>query len=190
MLEFFIHVDFWVFKQINSVLTQPLLDVIFFWLTDLHKTTYFKIIAVPLVAFLFIRKLKREGISLTLILFLTLGVNDFLGGKVKKLVMRERPENNLPISAIKRSEAGGYSFYSNHSSNMFAFATFTVQFIPQVKIPLFTLAALVAYSRVYNGVHYPSDIIFGALMGALIGLIFSIFARKILIRIKSREKPL
>lgn len=188
MLDFLTNADYWLFNQINNVFTDSTLDTFFFWVTDLHKTIYFKIIIVPLVAFLFIKKYKREGVTLFLILLLSLGINDFIGGRVKRLVERERPENNPSISAIKRSEAGSYSFYSNHAANMFTFATYTAQLIPQTKIPLYTFATIVAYSRVYNGVHYPTDIFAGGIVGYLWGLFFSGLAQKLLIFLKNRKQ--
>ena len=190
MSEFFLSIDYWVINQVNTAATHPILDVFFFWLTDLHKTAYFNIISLPFLAFLFIRKFKREGVSLFLILFLALGVSDFVGGKIKKIVVRERPEFNQSITVVKRSDAGNYSFYSNHASNMFTFATYTGQFIPQVKVPLFVLASLVGYSRVYNGVHYPSDVVAGGLIGYFWGLLFSVIAAKLLRYYNSRKKPL
>lgn len=188
MLDFLLNADYWIFNQINNVFTLSALDTFFFWATDLHKTIYFKIIIVPLVAFLFIKKYKREGVTLFLILLLSLGINDFLGGKIKRFIERERPENNPSISVTKRSEAGSYSFYSNHAANMFAFATYTTHFIPQAKIPVYAFASIVAYSRVYNGVHYPSDIFAGGIVGYLWGLFFSGLAQKLLIFLKNRKQ--
>ncbi len=189
MSDFLLNIDYWVFEQINNHFTHPLLDIFFVWITDLHKTIYFKIIVVPLIAFLFIKKFKREGITLFLILLLSLGINDFIGGKVKNITERARPPDNISVTTIKRSDAGSYSFYSNHAANMFTFATYTSQFIPQLKIPLYTIATLVAYSRVYNGVHFPSDIIVGGMIGYLWGLFFSNLAKKLLNYLLNRKKP-
>jgi len=191
MLNFLINLDYTIFFQINSVLTHSVLDRFFFWITDLHKMTYFKIIIIPLVAFLFIKKHKREGFSFFLILILAMGINDFIGAKVKSAFARNRPEFNLKLNAEitvnKRSEAGHYSFYSNHASNIFTFATYTSQFIPQIKIPLYAVATLVAYSRVYNGVHYPSDVFAGGLVGYLWGLLASAISKKLLSFVKVRQ---
>ena len=177
-------------NQVNSVVTHPYLDVFFFWITDLHKTAYFNVVVLPLVAFLFIGKFKRIGVSLFLMLLLSVGVSDFIGGITKKIVMRERPEHNQNITVTKRTDAGDYSFYSNHASNMFTFATYTGQFIPQARIPLLVLASFVGYSRVYNGVHYPSDVVAGSLFGYLWGILFSFLAAKFLEYYKTRKKPL
>lgn len=187
LCNFILRVDYWLFLQINTVWTHSALDGFFFWITDLHKTLYFKLITIPLFIFLFIKKFKREGLSLFLMLLLTLGLNDFIGGKVKRFVERDRPEYNTAISTIKRSDAGSYSFYSNHAANMFAFATYVGQFLPQTRIPLYGIAGLVAYSRVYNGVHYPSDIFTGSIIGCFLGLLMSYFAKKMLSFLKRRR---
>lgn len=187
MLDFLINIDYWIFNQINSVWTYSALDTFFLWITDLHKTIYFKVIIVPLVLFLFIRRFKREGVSVFLFLILCLSTSDFVGGKFKYLPERTRPFDNASISTIKRSDAGSFSFYSNHASNMFALATYTSHFIPTLKIPLYTVASLVAYSRVYNGVHYPSDVFAGSIVGYLWGLLFSNWASKLLTYLRNRK---
>ena len=153
----------------------------------MHKTAYFKIILVPLVIFLFVKTYKRKGISLFIFLLLALSVSDFSGAFVKSEIARERPFNNSDLMVVKRSDAGHYSFFSNHASNMFTFATYSAQFIPALKIPFFVIATTVAYSRVYNGVHYPSDVLAGAGLGILWGLLFSFIIKKILGFIENRK---
>lgn len=60
------------------------------------------------------------------------------------------------------------SFPSGHSSSSFACAFVLSRFAPRLTVPLFVLAALIAYSRVYVGVHYPLDVVAGALFGLLV----------------------
>jgi undecaprenyl-diphosphatase len=57
------------------------------------------------------------------------------------------------------------SFPSGHAAAAFAFATGVGHVLPAAAIPLRGLAALVGYSRVHTGVHYPGDVVAGALMG-------------------------
>lgn len=171
MLEFLLKADFWLFSQINSVYTSQITDLFFVWITDLNKTIYFKFL-ILFVFFFFFKKFKRQGITYFIFLCLAISVSDFAGGKVKHYFERPRPGNNEDLSVEQRTHAGHYSFYSNHSSNMFTFATYTSYFFPAAKIPLFALAAAVAYSRVYVGVHYPSDALAGMLIGLLWGFIF------------------
>src|SRR3954462_9395948 len=58
------------------------------------------------------------------------------------------------------------SFPSGHSAAAFAFATGVGQVMPRAAVPLRALAALVAYSRVHTGVHYPGDVTIGSLIGS------------------------
>ncbi len=172
MLDLLLKFDYWLFALINSTFTFSGIDDFFVWITDLHKTTPFRIIIVPLLFFLFVKKFKRQGVTNFIFLILTLSVCDFTGGKMKHVFERPRPQFNQELNVNLRSGAGGDSFYSNHSANMFAFATYTSYFFPQARAALYTLAFVVAYSRVYNGVHYPSDVFAGALIGIIMALCF------------------
>ena len=90
-------------------------------------------------------------------------------GPAKLLVRRRRPTSlrHVPLLATPRSS----SFPSGHSASAFAFATATSAEIPLLGPALLPLAAVVAYSRVYTGVHYPSDVIAGAAIGIGSGLL-------------------
>ena len=180
MFNFLQLMDDWILTQINSTYSHPLLDPFFVWITDLHKTLAFKVIIVPLVAILFFRKFKRQGVTLFLFLILALSFNDFTGAQIKNLAERPRPEYNTALVLNKRTDAGAFSFPSNHASNMFTFATYSSQFLPELKIVFFALAAVVSYSRVYDGVHYPTDVLAGGLMGILWGLLFAKIARRVI----------
>ena len=165
-------------------------DHFFPWVTDLHKMTYFIWIAVPLVIFLFCLKYKSWGLLLFFNLLLAIGWSDYAGKIVKNHYLRLRPFENHQIVCQQKSAAGSKSFYSNHSSNMFTFATYTAQFIPGAAIPVYLIATTVAYSRIYNGVHYPSDVLAGGLAGALWGLMFSMFSKRILRNFRSKKETL
>ena len=77
---------------------------------------------------------------------------------------------------VKSSCGGKYSYFSGHASNSFAIATFfVVLFAKRFRAMrlLFVIATLVAYSRIYIGVHYPLDVISGAVFGAFAGWLFA-----------------
>lgn len=70
------------------------------------------------------------------------------------------------------------SFPSGHSASAAAFAVAVGDLLPALKLPLRGAASVVAFSRVYTGVHYPSDVLVGVTVGALLGRMASIVARR------------
>jgi undecaprenyl-diphosphatase len=60
---------------------------------------------------------------------------------------------------------------------------------PNLKIPLFITATLIALSRVYLGVHYPSDILGGAIIGSAIGYLMGMGALKVLEHLEKKNSP-
>lgn len=117
------------------------------------------------------RKTRRCGAAMLLALVFSLLVGNMT---IKPLVARLRPFQTYPelISLIKQ---GGYSFPSAHAMSSFAAATaFYLPFRKRGQashgIPCLVLAFLIAFSRVYVGVHYPSDVLAGSLIGILLAL--------------------
>ncbi len=88
---------------------------------------------------------------------------------IKPLVRRPRPDQGEVVTAARQIPMPrSASFPSGHSASAFAFATGVGQVLPSAAFPLRGLGALVAYSRVHTGVHYPGDVIAGALLGDVI----------------------
>ncbi|GIS54101.1 hypothetical protein Ct9H90mP29_11430 [bacterium] len=69
------------------------------------------------------------------------------------------------------SKGGKWSMPSNHAANIFTFAVILSYFYERYKTPLFLLAYLIAFSRVYVGVHYPGDVLVGSIFGYALGWI-------------------
>ncbi len=96
----------------------------------------------------------------------------------KEVFLRYRPSHNLELKnqlhLLHNYSGGMYGFVSSHAANMFAIATTLGLFYwrkNKLIFPLLLLwAGLIAYSRMYLGVHYPSDVFVGGLLGSLIGV--------------------
>ena len=101
------------------------------------------------------------------------GLSDFVcSGVLKPLVCRLRPTHEPaldPVHLVRGYTGGLYSFCSSHAANTMCVATlFSLLWRSKIATAgLMTWVALVAYSRMYLGVHYPTDIIAGLFLGAL-----------------------
>jgi undecaprenyl-diphosphatase len=97
--------------------------------------------------------------------FVAVGAADLLAATLKLLIPRARP-HVAALVALPHD----HSFPSGHAATSFAGATVIGAIAPRARVPLYVLAALVAWSRVYVGVHYPLDVAAGALLGVAVGL--------------------
>ena len=92
---------------------------------------------------------------------------------LKSVWVRDRPDRaGAGVVAGRQVQMpSSTSFPSGHSASAFAFATAVGRSLPWLALPLRLLAALVAYSRVHTGVHYPGDAVVGSLVGGATGLV-------------------
>ncbi|WP_217994666.1 phosphatase PAP2 family protein [Alicyclobacillus kakegawensis] len=90
---------------------------------------------------------------------------------VTRVFWRPRPFERLPFLPLLAHERGG-SFPSNHATGAFALAV-SMAGVPGVGLILFVLAVLLAISRVYVGLHYPTDVLAGALHGTFVAVVVS-----------------
>lgn len=112
-----------------------------------------------------------------------IGVNSFVVNvPLKAVAHRARPVRDTENDAAARqvSMPTSRSFPSGHSASAFAFATAVAAFMPELGLPLRGLAAVVAYSRVHIGVHYPGDVVVGSLVGIAIGESTALTTRSVL----------
>jgi undecaprenyl-diphosphatase len=107
----------------------------------------------------------------------TILIAEMVSGLLKLWVDRDRPPLADPDpEPLVRLPATG-SFPSGHATVAFACATALALAVPRLALPLFVLAALVAWSRVYVGVHYPLDVLAGAVLGVALALAIAAAAR-------------
>ncbi len=161
-----------LFFWINGI-ENPYLD--FFLPVYRHKLFW-----VPLylfiVAFL-LWNFSKNGLWAVLFAVLTIGVSDTVSSKfIKKSVQRVRPCNDMAISRQVTARircGGGYSFTSSHATNHAALAFFLVYLLQGIRHwwgrLLIAWALTIGISQIYVGVHYPSDVLAGWMIGGLIG---------------------
>ncbi|MGB5377429.1 phosphatase PAP2 family protein [Muriicola sp.] len=175
-MEELLHIDKEIFVFLNN-LGSPAWDG--FWLFMTNKWS-----SIPLYLLLSILVYRRLGSKKTLLLLLSIAllitVSDQLSNFFKLGVGRPRPcyDPDLDglIRLVKASCGGKFGYYSAHASNSFAIAVFFVHFFRKSHRMLAGLlllwALFVSYSRIYVGVHFPLDVISGALAGSLMGWLF------------------
>ncbi len=169
-------IDLAIFYFLNNTISTGLLDRFFSIITDVNKWYIAYIILIGIAFFKGGRKGKIAVIGLILLIVVT----DQTGYRVlKEFFERVRPCNALADVVTPVGCAGGYSFPSNHAVNNFAAAVFLFRLFPAYKWIFIIVATLVSLSRIYLGVHYPSDVIGGAIIGAAFGYLFSSAALKV-----------
>ena len=131
------------------------------------KQNFYEIGGIGVVLLLWFKRMR--GFALLLATGLAVGLSDFLGAMTKELVARDRPCHVLSGLREIANCSNSFSFPSNHAINSFTAATLISLSYKRAAYDLYTLAILIGYSRVYLGVHYPSDVLSGALCGILIG---------------------
>ncbi|MCA6065839.1 phosphatase PAP2 family protein [Chryseobacterium sp. RG1] len=123
-----------------------------------------------------------------ILIFIAIGVtiSDQLASVFKYGVARLRPCHDPSLQDHMRIvKCGGqFGFYSAHASNTFFLASY-LSFLLKSKLKwfpyfIFVWATIVAYSRIYLGVHFPIDILVGAFVGSLLGGLFAMLARKVI----------
>ena len=159
------------------------------WLNGFHNSFFdslmwlisYKYVWIPMYAVLLYVLFKKYGIHVVLFVLIAMfllnfAVSDYVCGSVlRHAVMRPRPTNvESPIwqlvHTVNDYRGGHYGFPSCHAANSFSLATLMSLQLRKIRIIIFifTWAIFHSYSRIYLGVHYPGDIVAGALIGVLI----------------------
>jgi undecaprenyl-diphosphatase len=97
---------------------------------------------------------------------------------VKPVMSRRRPERTASVRTQGVRMPESHSFPSGHTASAFAFSSAVGGELPALATPLRLMATSVAYSRVHTGVHYPGDVLIGALLGAGIGTATRLLAHR------------
>jgi undecaprenyl-diphosphatase len=114
--------------------------------------------------------------TLALLVVLCVAAADLAATAVKHSVDRRRPHDALGVDTLVETPTSP-AFPSGHASTSFAAAVVLSVALPRLAPAFFVLAALVAYSRLYTGVHYPLDVMGGAVLGAAVATALLLLAR-------------
>ncbi len=179
MIEEILHIDQALFLWLNAH-HHTAIDVAMQWITERNTWIPFYLM---LIVYLVYQLGWNKGLSLVLLLFLAVGLSDFLAsGVFKPYFQRLRPCNDVLIKDsvhLVKGCGGKYGFVSSHAANVFALfmgLNIALKWNRFFKYSVLSWAIIVAYSRIYVGVHYPLDIIFGAILGIITTfLVFRLF---------------
>jgi len=165
MLDFLNSIDIVLFRFLNGSLSNSILDFLMPFITDLNKQLIVLVLVFVLILWMLIRGGRQVRIA-AILLIITIVVSDQLSSSVIKYWFeRPRPCQILYNVHLLVSCGSGSSFPSSHAVNNFAGALILAFFFKRFKWWFFGFAAIVAFSRIYVGAHYPSDVIGGAIIG-------------------------
>ena len=163
------------FLDFLQTLHTPLLDKILAFITSLGNAGIIWIVLA--VVLLILPKTRKTGIIVAAALLMNLILCNLI---VKNLVARVRPYDVNTAIAILIKKPLDFSFPSGHTAA--SFAAMTALFLAKMKkawIAALVLAVLIAFSRLYFYVHYPTDVLGGAVVGILSGIIGYAIVEKI-----------
>ena len=173
MLEYLLTPDQNIFLFLNG-LHSSWADVFFYWVSD-------RFIWIPfyaVLAFFMIRKWRKKSIPIFIALLICIVLTDQSCNLIKHSVQRPRPSHDPVLSEQVHLVAkpdgtlykgGPYGFPSSHAANSMALALFVIFYVAEKRkwliIGMLLWVLLLCYSRIYLGVHYPSDILVGWIIG-------------------------
>jgi len=190
LIEKLLQWDQELFFVINGA-NSGFFDFLMYWISN-------KYIWIPLYAlfiFLIIKDFKWKAILILIFAGVLITISDQISVHFfKEVFERLRPCHDPAISEtvhLVNGHCGGhYSFISSHACNTFALAFFLINILGKryryFNLLIILWAGIIGYSRVYLGVHYPSDVIAGAIVGSAIGIIMG---RLCLLFLKGLARP-
>ncbi len=158
-------IDTLAFFFINRDLQNSVFDILMPFIT---KRAY--LIFLPFFLW-FLLKDRKNALIVLVVAFTSLLISDWFSNILKHYFERSRPCNEFDGIRVLVGCGRSFSLPSNHAVNAFAFATpFYILFKTRMRYAFAIIALLVGFSRIYVGVHYPFDVIAGALLGVFLAI--------------------
>jgi len=186
MLEQLLQFDQFIFKIIHFEWSNQVFDLVLPILRE-------KLIWIPfylaIIIWAFFKMSYRSASLFILSIIILVSLADFISSQViKKTVQRERPCQlaHMPSTDYELVPCGGgFSFPSSHATNHFALAFFLIFSLGKkyrrIHFPLLTWAIMISLSQIYVGLHFPTDVIAGAILGFIMAfLVWQLFKIMIL----------
>lgn len=153
---------------------NPSLDQFWIAVSHLQQQFWFSYIVAPSLLMILFYIYGWRAFRPLIMTAVTVGIADAIAYRLIKVAIdRPRPFENPEIAGWLRhiGEAHGPSFPSNHATNCFAAAVILAWYFPEWVRLIYAFALLVAYSRIALGVHYPSDVLAGIILGYTVGTV-------------------
>ena len=163
-------------------LHNPVLDVIMVVITTLGDAGILWIATA--VAMVFSKKFRKCGIAVGVALLL-MEITGNMG--LKELIMRDRPCWIDPTVELLVKSPESFSFPSGHTFSSFASAVTIFLYHKRVGVAAIVMAALIAFSRMYIFVHFPTDILGGMVLGILVAFIARLLTNKVWSKVEEKR---
>ena len=170
MIEKLFYIDIVLFQFINNTLSNPIFDYIMPLFQ--HKIIFIPLVLIPWIILIYFDKKNKWQLFLLIIFVIILC--DQTGLFFKKYFLRPRPwiyfdQDQINLLVLKKGE--NYSFPSNHAANITGISIILSNIYTKYKNVFIFFLLIIIFSRIYIGVHYPSDIFFGIFIGTFYGMV-------------------
>jgi undecaprenyl-diphosphatase len=155
-----------IFRSINGHFDHKFLNLYFRYITHIGGAT-FSILTVLFFILLFPQDLRMTAVASAC----SLTISHIPVAVMKRLYPRQRPYLALSETKVLPNPLKDHSFPSGHTTAVFSIVVPFLLAFPHLSFLLIPLAISVALSRIYLGLHYPSDVLAGCLLGTVVGIL-------------------
>lgn len=166
---------------INIKLNSPYLDKVMYRATNLGGALFSSLLVLILI-FIGSSNIRLVGLEL----LGTLTISQIIVHSLKLIMSRERPYKIFDTLNTFGFNLKDYSFPSGHTTAAFSMATTIAMNMPRFTIVVFTLAVIVAISRIYLGVHFPTDVAAGMIIGLGTAIVVHYYLLEMIYRLSEK----